>query len=335
MNSQPTPATVAGSYEGQHEFDTQLRGRWLVFAWIAWLALVIPPMVVFLAGLPGYRENEYQSNLIYASSFHQIGITVDFFATYYLGVVIADAVICWSVATLVLWRKSNDWMGLLTALMLVLLGMGHIPLGPVLDNLKGFFSNMCIFLFFCLFPNGRFVPRWLRWALLLSLVCSALLNFTPFNRLFLLVGIGLVFVGMAAQLYRYFRVSPPLERQQTRWVVFGIPLGLLLKYGFYLTGLFFPALGTIGLFQLLNIFVYEHLFLCIPLSIGFALLHSGLWKKNRAQTPMPIEYPLHIGKEFTDYCRDLLSLKAKSYQANHKSSIHSSLQWLCLKLPLI
>jgi hypothetical protein len=121
MNSRPTPAPVAGSYEAQHEVDTQLHGRWLVFARIAWLALVIPPMVVFLAGLPGYREIEYQSYLIYTPSFQQIGITVDFYASYYLGVVIGDAVICWSVAALVLWRKSNDWMGLLTALMLVLL----------------------------------------------------------------------------------------------------------------------------------------------------------------------------------------------------------------------
>ena len=288
MNSQPAPTQVEESYEGQNLAHTQLHGRWLVFAWIAWLALVIPPMVVFLAGLPGYRENEYQSNLIYAASFHQIGITVDFFASYYLGVVIGDAVICWSVAALVLWRKSNDWMGLLTALMLVLLGMQYIPLGPVLGNLKGYLSNICVFLFFCLFPNGRFVPRWLRWALLLFLVMGRTPQLHTIQSMFLLVGISFVLVGMAAQFYRYFRVSPPLERQQTRWVVFGIPLGLLLKYGFYVPGLFFPALGTIVLLQWLNIFVYEHLFLCIPLSIGFALLHSRLWKKNRAQTPMPI-----------------------------------------------
>jgi hypothetical protein len=108
--------------------------------------------------------------------------------------------------------------------------MQYIPLGPVLGDLKGYLSNICVFLFFCLFPNGRFVPRWLRWALLLSLVCGALLNFTPFNRVYLLVGIGLVHVGMAAQPYRYFRVSPPMERQQARWVVFGITLGLLLHW---------------------------------------------------------------------------------------------------------
>ena len=90
-------------------------------------------------------------------------------------------------------------------------------------------------------------------------------------------------------LFRYFRVSPPMERQQTIWVVVGITIGILLKYDFYLPGLFFPTLCTNILLQWLNIFVYEHLFLCIPLSIGFALLHSGLWKKNRAQETMPIE----------------------------------------------
>lgn len=79
-----------------------------------------------------------------------------------------------------------------------------------------------------------------------------------------------------------------MERQQTRWVVLGITLGLLLKYGFYLPVLFFPGLGTILLLHWLNIFVYEHLFLCIPLSIGIALLGSRLWKKDREQEAMPV-----------------------------------------------
>jgi hypothetical protein len=288
MNPQPIPAPVAKSYEVQDQAHTQLHGRWLVFAWIAWLALVIPPMAVFLAGLPGYRELEYQSNLIYASSLHQIGITVDFYASYYLGVAIAHAVICWSVAALVLWRKSHDWMGLLTALMLVLLGMKYITLGPVLGLVKPYLGYASIFLFFCLFPNGRFVPRWLLWVLPFFLAWDAIFDLTSFNLVLILGAIGFVLIGMAAQLYRYFRVSPPVERQQTRWVVFGIPLGLLLFYCSYVPVLFFPALGTIVLLRWLNIFVYEHLFLCIPLSIGIALLHSGLWKKNRAQEPAPI-----------------------------------------------
>jgi hypothetical protein len=78
MNSPSASTPLTGSYGGQKQAKTQMHGRWLIFAWIAWLALVIPPMVVFLTGLPGYREMVYQSNLIYASSFQHIGITVDF-----------------------------------------------------------------------------------------------------------------------------------------------------------------------------------------------------------------------------------------------------------------
>ena len=160
MNLQPAPAPIARSYERQNQANTLLHGRWLVFAWIVWLALVIPPMVVFLAGLPGYRELEYQSNLIYASSFHHIGITVDFYASYYLGMVIGDAVILlvvllpWScgASPMTGWETADGPDARLAGY------MGHIPLGPVLGNLKGYLSNMCVFLFFCLFPNGRFVP---------------------------------------------------------------------------------------------------------------------------------------------------------------------------------
>ena len=270
-----TPAPV--SNERQNEVDGYLHGRWLILAWTAWLALVVPFAVPFFAGLPGYRELLYHLNLIYAPSFRQIGITVDFYSSYYLGVVVADLLICWSIAALILWRKSNDWIGLLTALMLVFLGMQYIPLGPVLGPLKGYFSNVCVFLFFCLFPNGRFVPHWIRWLVLVCLLCDALLNFTPFNTGYLLGGIGLVLVGMAAQLYRYRSVSTPVQQQQIKWAVFGITFGLLLKYATYVPVLFFPVLGNIALLQWLNMFVFEHFFLCIPLFIGIALLRYRLW----------------------------------------------------------
>lgn len=283
MNPQPAPAQVLVSNEKQSEAETQLHGHWPVLAWLVWLAVVIPLAVTFLAGLPGYRETLYRSNRIYASSFQELGISVDFFASYYVVVVIADMLICWSVAALVLWRKSKDWMGLLTALMLVLLGMQHIDLGPVLGLVKPYLSFVCIFLFFCLFPNGRFVPGFLRWVVPFFLVWDAILDLTSFNLTLTLGGIGFVLAGMAAQLYRYRGVSSPVERRQTRWAVFGIPLGLVLKYATYVPVLFFPALGTIALLRWLNIFVYEHLFLCIPLSIGAALLGSRLWQKDRDQ----------------------------------------------------
>ncbi len=277
MSQQQVPIHTTVHSERQNEVGTQLHGRWLILAWIVWLALFVPFAVPFLAGLPGYREALYRLNLIYATSFRQIGITVDFFASYYLVVVISDALICWSVAALILWRKSTEWIGLLTALMLVLLGMQHLSLGPVLGPLKDYLSGICVFLFLCLFPNGRFVPRWIRWLLLLCLVCDALLNFTAFNIVYSLGGIGLVIVGMGAQLYRYRRVSTPVQRLQIKWVVFGITLGLLLNFVTYIPVLFFPVLGTVVILRWLDIFVYEHLFLCIPLSIGIALLRYRLW----------------------------------------------------------
>ena len=277
MNLLRVSASATVSDAGQNEVDRQLHGRWLILAWIAWLMIVVPCVVTFLAGLPGYREEVYRLNLIYTQSFREIGITVDFFASYYLAVVIADALIYWSVAALILWRKSNDWIGLLTALMLVLLGMQHIDLGPVLGLVKPYLGFVCVFLFFCLFPNGRFVPGFLRWVLPFFLVWDAILDIASFNLVLTLGGIGFVLIGMAAQLYRYRRVSTPVQRQQVKWVVFGTTLGLLLNYATYVPVLLFPALGTILLLRWLDIFVYEHFFLCIPLSIGIALLRYRLW----------------------------------------------------------
>ena len=81
------------------------------------------------------------------------------------------------------------------------------------------------------------------------LVRDVHLNFTPFNILFLLGGSGFVLIGLAAPLYRHRRVSLLVEPQQTRWAVFGIPLGLVPKYPTYVPVLLFPTLGSVVLLR--------------------------------------------------------------------------------------
>ena len=85
---------------------------------------------------------------------------------------------------------------------------------------------------------------------------------------------------MVLQIYRYRKVYNRVERQQARWVVYGISIGLigaLLVIGFYYSnplGIFHPnAIADLFVGTLLYIFI-----LLIPLSIGFAILRSRLWE---------------------------------------------------------
>ena len=68
-----------------------------------------------------------------------------------------------------------------------------------------------------------------------------------------------------------------MQRQQTKWVVFGVALALGGYLGVVTLGLIFPEIqqGVIG-----NIFLgtaFGLFLLFIPLSIGFAILRSRLW----------------------------------------------------------
>ena len=97
-------------------------------------------------------------------------------------------------------------------------------------HLLDYASQVCFGIFFYLFPDGRFVPRWTRWAAVASAVYFVPDIFFPGSLLTFLIGpIFFVFLGslVVAQVYRYLRVSTPEQRQQTKWVVFGFAVALV------------------------------------------------------------------------------------------------------------
>jgi len=144
-----------------------------------------------------------------------------------------------------------------------------------------------------LFPNGRLVPRWTGWLLLLTIPWSLSLFLVPsFDAaslseqsplvLGLLGGwmIGLFAAGLYAQVVRYRHVSGPAERQQTKRVVYGLALwmlGLLLSSipYVYLGGLppdatrpWWEPASTLIWFLSLNI---------LPASLAIAVTRYHLW----------------------------------------------------------
>ena len=140
-------------------------------------------------------------------------------------------------------------------------------------------------LFFYLFPSGRFVPRWTRWlALLYGVFFFGLWTFTPFGPeswpplLFSAAVLAVWGSFLVAQVYRYARVSDRTERQQTKWVVFGVAVAMVGT----LTTIF-----TIGAAvdlpprdvgpRMLSMLLMDASGLMIPLSIGVAMLRSRLF----------------------------------------------------------
>ncbi|MFI5278541.1 MAG: hypothetical protein ACHQ1E_14805, partial [Ktedonobacterales bacterium] len=91
-------------------------------------------------------------------------------------------------------------------------------------------GQMCFLLFFLLFPSGRFAPRWTRWVAALAGVYWLATIFDPTIPTGPWGNLTLLFIvaAVVAQVYRYLRISTPVEREATKWVVFGFALGILI-----------------------------------------------------------------------------------------------------------
>jgi hypothetical protein len=229
----------------------------------------------------------------------RFGISLGIYATLCVGIGALSKLVWVAVGALVFGLRSDDRMALLVAFFLVAFGTATFASDSV-DILVAAHSGWWLparglqvlgevftVLFFLTFPDGRFVPRWT------PLLAVAFLAFQiPGD---LLPGIysgspaleraqSLVFIvfllGMIwSQVHRYRGVSGPDQRRQTRWVVFGTVLALSVLLAL-LAPLFLvlPGVAETSPFVLLLIGnVIPLVMLLIPLSIGMAILRSGLF----------------------------------------------------------
>jgi len=259
---------------------------------------------LFIASIPAYYDwlvDLADSGLDPATvraNLQAAGKSVDLYATYLLSIHTASAMLWSGVAVIIFWRRSDDGMALFTSLGLLMFGVFFLTDGPYvlaaqypamspLVRLLAFFGSVFFYLFFYLFPNGRFVPRWMFWIPLLWVAHEAAYYFFPdsvFNirksnpLLDSVASLTFLCLGIGSQLYRYRHVSSQVERQQTKWVVFGMGLAGLGTVGF---GLLIKSSPTLVQFGSPYAFVLQASILgsmlLIPLSIGVAILRYHLW----------------------------------------------------------
>jgi hypothetical protein len=279
--------------------DVHLSGSLRLLARGGWLALVVLTLAIFFASLPVYIAQlqtpctgsacEYQQ-LTHAQveTLTGMGLSPDDYTAYTVALTVAVMVVCLAVSTLIVWRRSYDRMALFVALMLVTLGpiveTTAVPASPSVWQVP----NECLLLLFfalfmlvfSLFPSGQFVPSFTRWMLVVFLVVQVpLLPSTSVNQLGWLVSLGEMATLALVQLYRYRWVSSPRERQQTKWVVFGLTVPITIAVSMSVPYLIFPVFTEPGsLYPLAYNQVSILLSFCIPLSFGFAMLRYGLWE---------------------------------------------------------
>ena len=296
-------------HESASTKTTRLTGSWLMIARTMWLALVLPSLGLFVVGLPAYYQQLQRAQVCGAGACLNGGLTVEdllnlishgfsvseYAALLTIFIAIIAAIWC-AVGFLIFWRRSDDWLALLAAFFLVMQGTtltGNSlialaltsPVFAVPFGLVSFLAGVSFSAFFLFFPNGRLVPRWMGLVLLLDIIYVCLDNFpspiSPFNANvpgWLNLPENLMFYGaiIFSQIYRYRRVSTHTQRQQTKWVVFGVTV----LVGVFLALLLISSIQSLYSTLFLNeawTLILPIASLAIPFSIGFSIMRYRLY----------------------------------------------------------
>jgi hypothetical protein len=300
--------------------EARLQGRTLSIARVAWVVLFVFSVAVFVAALParhaqlsspedeihaglaraGYSTEyieQYGSEAAMRAIVSQIGLSPQSYAAYFLTLEVVTALMYIAVGLLIFWRKSSSSIGLFASQFLVAFGIAGssyilMPLSlqsPIASFLTASVTALAysmLPLFFYLFPDGRFVPRWAWIPAGFWAVTTFFWNFAPRSPLnptnwplwfyfpyLLLIWGSSVF----AQIYRYRRVSNVTQRQQTKWLVFGFGLMvlLLLPPFIILPGLL-PSTATESIYSIL-IPTQTLAMNIIPLALAISILRYRLW----------------------------------------------------------
>ena len=298
-----------------NEAGTRLTGLRLLTIRAVWTALIVLSLAYFIANLPVYFVQlqtvciqavcvQWQLTPVNARTLQDIGLSVNQYAIFTLTLNLFSALVWFATGVFIAWRKSDDWLALLTALFLIIQGVlvlcGFLSNGGVSTPLAyssptWYVPNAFLYLLdapliilvFSLFPNGRFVPGWMRWlvpaevvlnviSFLLYMSLQSKTVLIPFlsDALWLLTVVSII----GGQIYRYQRVSSPMERQQTKWIIFATIVDLLLGMVYIFSAPLFLESHTSGA---LYILLVKPLILLLdlfgPLCFGIAILRYRLW----------------------------------------------------------
>jgi hypothetical protein len=206
----------------------------------------------------------------------------------------------------IFWRKSDDWLVMLTSIALICLPYMFLFAGILYSaydqfnqdlwlkagdaslTALGILSVPTLLIFF---PDGRLEPQRLQKLVRGLFTLLFLLVFIPLVDDFVWKGINwaeiifyilsgdflaLILIGSIGQFYRFLWVSTPMQRQQTKWIVFAILINL--AWAIFITvradTLRFTAAAIYGLFELHASMLVVAL---IPISFAISILRYRLY----------------------------------------------------------
>jgi hypothetical protein len=228
----------------------------------------------------------------------------EFYAVYHITLALALVLGFWVMGAILFWKSSRQLMALYVSIALVTYGTVQAdtihwladahPRLDLLSDLVYFVGPATFFVLFCIFPDGRLKPRWTRWVAVALITYWLLGSFFPDSSplsprswpLVIDASLFLCLIGslVVAQIYRYRRVSGPDKKQQTKWVVWGFTVYIVILVVVLVISWIF-SLTRPGIPQVFHDLVSATVIilstLLIPLSIGVAILRrrdaDSLW----------------------------------------------------------
>ena len=275
----------------------EMAARWARVGWLICMIILLPAAVLGLGVV--VRHPEIVSAPTLLELFDRVGLSPVPGA--WVGFVLPTA-LSFIVAGLIRRGRRDDPAALLfglslVSLYLILAGVGEalstVAPRPLVLGVQSLAGVVMIFGLF-LFPNGRFVPRWTVWPAvgfaLLTLAVPDMIGairaagtgtsagYLPWVRTLGTAALSLALaVWLPAQVYRYRRKSTPLERYQTRWVLFGFSVVLIGS----LTPVLLRAWGSPPEWAAWALLTAALGSLFLPVAAGLAILRYRLYEIDR------------------------------------------------------
>jgi hypothetical protein len=245
-----------------------------------------------LANLDAIRPSGSWSDEILLAVMDVAGLSVAELGYAKLAVGVLATLSMVAVGLVIFWRKADSWFGLYVGVLFVWFGtqanfvtepVGQVqPFLAPIDNALGTLAWLAFFPLLYLFPNGRFVPRWTRWLLLvwLGLMTLFTLQLLPDSLAFAPVALYLM-LGLGSQGYRFARRSDAVQQQQTKWVLFSLVFLVVMAIWAISILATSPSQQQFTARDLWVSTVATTLFTLsmatLPISIGVAILRYRLW----------------------------------------------------------
>jgi signal transduction histidine kinase len=280
-----------------------LNSNWAVVAWMAFFALAVATAVA--ATPESFRQivDNVDPSLSAADvesmkrSLEQVGLSTRFLALVETGFLIISFVGSGVLGWLLVRSTPRNAFAYLLAYSFAAQSAAIYP--PSIDDvfpdrpiwaltvrLLTVFGISMLFTTAFLFPTGRFVPRWTAGGAVYAVFGVASLAFFPDAWSDSTISgvvdpvstVVFVIAIVYSVIYRYRRVSSFEQRQQTKWVVLGLFIGLP---GFFAGDAMMRNIGpgVGGVLCLLGfVFLMPIFNLAIPVSIAIAVLRRGLFE---------------------------------------------------------